>query len=217
MKSSNKGQIRPCSRFSQKMKGQICFVLFFYSSRQTNQICPFVFWETLRRANLPFGFIWPILTTFNSKLIWWLAWSSPTELELGEKNLTKLSSCPMSSFMIGPKCWIWGIRIGETFQWTNYEFVKRLQKRFLTHCEIFFFLWAAQARFKWHFEIWWRYMRVIFKTLNLQFWELQVRKNQGLFGYLMAHSFSVGPVLTHCLAWYTVVCFYQILSGNLKN
>ena len=28
------------------------FCLLFYSSRQTNQICPFIFWENLQRANL---------------------------------------------------------------------------------------------------------------------------------------------------------------------
>ena len=34
--------------------------LLFYSSRQTNHIRPFVFWENLRRANLLFGFISPL-------------------------------------------------------------------------------------------------------------------------------------------------------------
>ena len=36
------------------------FFLLFYSSRQTNQIRPFVFWENLWRANLLFGFILPL-------------------------------------------------------------------------------------------------------------------------------------------------------------
>ena len=37
------------------------FVLFaFYSSWQTNQIRPFIYWGNLRLANLLFGFIWPL-------------------------------------------------------------------------------------------------------------------------------------------------------------
>ena len=37
------------------------FILFaFYSSRQTNQIHPFLFWENLRLANLLFDFILPL-------------------------------------------------------------------------------------------------------------------------------------------------------------
>ena len=36
------------------------FVLLFYSSWQTNRICPFVFWENLRLANLLFDLIWPL-------------------------------------------------------------------------------------------------------------------------------------------------------------
>ena len=35
------------------------FVLFAFLLF-TNQICPFVFWENLRRANLLFGSIWPL-------------------------------------------------------------------------------------------------------------------------------------------------------------
>ena len=42
------------------MNGRICFVCFFYSSQQTNQIRPFFFWENLHRANLLFGFNWPL-------------------------------------------------------------------------------------------------------------------------------------------------------------
>ena len=36
------------------------FCLLFYSSRKTNQICPFIFWENLPLVNLLFGFIWPL-------------------------------------------------------------------------------------------------------------------------------------------------------------
>ena len=36
------------------------FCLLFYSSRQTNQIPPFVFWENLRLVNLLFDFFWPL-------------------------------------------------------------------------------------------------------------------------------------------------------------
>ena len=36
------------------------FSLPFYSSLQTNQICPYISWENLRRANLLFGFILPL-------------------------------------------------------------------------------------------------------------------------------------------------------------
>ena len=39
-------------RFSQKTNRRICFVCFFFSSRQTNQICPFLFWENLRLSPL---------------------------------------------------------------------------------------------------------------------------------------------------------------------
>ena len=48
-------------RFSQKTNGRICFVCFFYSSVQTNQIRPFVFRENLRRANLLFEINWPLV------------------------------------------------------------------------------------------------------------------------------------------------------------
>ena len=34
--------------------------MLFYSSRQTNQIRPFNFWENLLFANLVFNFIWPL-------------------------------------------------------------------------------------------------------------------------------------------------------------
>ena len=46
---------------SPKNKGTNLFCLLFYSSRQTNQIRPFVFWENLQLANLLFGFIWPLV------------------------------------------------------------------------------------------------------------------------------------------------------------
>ena len=36
------------------------FCLLFYSSRQTNQIPSFIFWENLRCANLLFGTIWAL-------------------------------------------------------------------------------------------------------------------------------------------------------------
>ena len=36
------------------------FCLLFYSSRQTNWIRLFVFWENLQLANLLFDFIWPL-------------------------------------------------------------------------------------------------------------------------------------------------------------
>ena len=44
------------------------FCLHFYSSWQTNQIGPFVFWENLQRANLLFGFIWPLAIFSNFML-----------------------------------------------------------------------------------------------------------------------------------------------------
>ena len=36
------------------------FCLLFYSSQQTNQIRPFIFWENLLRVNLLFNSIWPL-------------------------------------------------------------------------------------------------------------------------------------------------------------
>ena len=45
------------ANFSQKNEQMILCCLLFYSSQQTNQIYPFVFWENLQLANLLFGFI----------------------------------------------------------------------------------------------------------------------------------------------------------------
>ena len=42
------------------------FVVFllFYSSRQTNQICLFIFWENLQLSNLLFNIIWPLVYSY---------------------------------------------------------------------------------------------------------------------------------------------------------
>ena len=48
-------------RFSQKNEQTNLFCKLFCFSPQTKQICLFVFWENLRRANPAFGFIWPLV------------------------------------------------------------------------------------------------------------------------------------------------------------
>ena len=58
------------ANFSQKNERTNLFHLLFHSSRQTYQICPFVFWENLRIANLLFDFIWPLFRS----MTWFHKW-----------------------------------------------------------------------------------------------------------------------------------------------
>ena len=54
---------------SPKKRMNIFFCLLFYSSRQTNQIRLFIFWENPWRTNLLFSFILPLNWLFQKFLI----------------------------------------------------------------------------------------------------------------------------------------------------
>ena len=57
--------VRP--RFSQRTNKINLFCLLFCFSRETKQICLFVFWEYLWHAISAFGFIWPLGAAKKSK------------------------------------------------------------------------------------------------------------------------------------------------------
>ena len=82
------------------------FCLLFYSSRQTNQIRPFVFWENLWVANLLFGFIWPLerrimmnSVVYFSASNYWVS-SCPPRIVAGPQSTNASTSCEYYSTLV---------------------------------------------------------------------------------------------------------------------